>query len=134
MRLMDHFQPCPPEPRDRWLSRYVDRHTGYLNMDKSALFLVELVKDKPFFTRFHTTTLAKFLKYGKPETFAKDDLIFLNTKSALDESGRRVGVITRGSVNIISHSLGAMAPYTETRRHAGGILGHESDDGLTTRS
>jgi len=103
-------------------------------MDKWGPCLVELLKDEPFFTRFDTTTLRKFLKYGKPETFSKEELIFLNTKSALDESGRRVGVITRGSAYIVSHSLGAMTPYTETRRHAGNILGHESDNGLTTKS
>ena len=46
----------------------------------------------------------------------------------------RVGVIYYGSVKIVSHSMGMLTPYTEVRHLPGKILGHTSDDGISTSS
>lgn len=60
---------------------------------------------------------------AKVEYFDKDDIIFLKG---------RVGVITHGSVRVISHQEGIMKPTTVGKYGPGRILGHgESDDGIT---
>jgi len=84
-----------------------------------------MLRDSPFFKRYDLKTLNKFLKDGKPESFEKDEIVFLKD---------RVGIITYGSVHIISHSKGILTPYTEARHHQGKILGHDSDNGITTNS
>ena len=87
--------------------------------------MIKMLRDSPFFKRYDLKTLNKFLKDGKPESFEKDEIVFLKD---------RVGIITYGSVHIISHSKGILTPYTEARHHQGKILGHDSDNGITTNS
>jgi len=83
-------------------------------MDKNGFIIIKYLKDQPFFTRFDVLTLQKFLKYGKPESFKKEEIIFLNTKGVTKhDCGKRVGIITYGSVMVYSHSQGVLSPYTE---------------------
>ena len=63
------------------------------------------------------------LKNAKPEYFRKDEIIFTDG---------RVGVITHGSVLIRSHADSIMEPHIEAKYEKGRILGHESDDGITS--
>ena len=94
-------------------------------MDKYGLYLVNKLMGDPFFKRFDAPTLHKYLRHGKPETFMKHDIIYL---------AGRVGVICYGSVKIVSHSRGLLTPHTEVRHLQGKIIGHESDDGISTNS
>ena len=52
---------------------------------------------------------------AKVEYFKKDEIIFLK---------ERVGIITHGSVRVISHEEGIMNPTTIGKYGQGRILGH----------
>ena len=89
------------------------------------MYLVTKLIKKPFFKRFDAPTLVKYLKYGKPQIYGKDEIIYLKG---------RVGVIYYGSVKIVSHAHGLLKPYTEVRHLPGRIIGHKSDNGISTNS
>ena len=67
--------------------------------------------------------MKEYLKYGKPEYFAKGDIVFTDG---------RVGIITHGSIRIKTHSESILTPKCEAKYGKGKILGHNSDDGITT--
>jgi len=94
-------------------------------MEKYGFYLVKKLLKAPFFKRFDAKTLMKYLREGTPEMYCKNDVVYLK---------ERIGVIYSGSIRIISHSRGMLTPYTEVRHLAGKILGHESDNGITTNS
>ena len=94
-------------------------------MEKYRLYLVNKFIEKPFFKRFDLKTLSKYLMYGKPKVYDKNEIIYLKGK---------IGVIYSGSIKIISHSKGLLIPYTEVRNLAGRIIGHESDNGISKNS
>ena len=106
------------------LKTYVDPKTGFLNMERFDEFLKHVQKVS-FFKRFDVRTLQMYLGYGKPKTFAKGEMVYLDGK---------IGVIYYGSVKIISHSMGMLTPYTEARQLQGKLLGHDSDWGISTSS
>jgi hypothetical protein len=70
---------------------FVDKCSGYLNMDKYGVILTNMLKDEPFFRRFDVKTLQEFLGYAKPQYYKKDEIVFIDDK---------VGIITFGSVRI----------------------------------
>ena len=125
MQLITHFQRIVPQNKEHMLYSYACKHTGFLNMQKYGPILIKMLRNSPFFNRFDIPTLNEYLKCGKPEVFGKDDIIYLKD---------RVGVIFYGSVKILSHSKGILNPYTEVRHHQGRILGHQSDNGISTNS
>jgi len=45
-----------------------------------------------------------------------------------------VGVIYEGSMHIRSHSIEILNPFTVARLDRGSVIGHYSDDGLSTDS
>ena len=57
MGLMNEFQPMPINTERNKLISYIDKSTGYLNMEKYGMFIYYLLKDKPFFNRFNKETL-----------------------------------------------------------------------------
>lgn len=122
LTLLKHFQEAAPKDERNVLSKYVDR-TGYFDMDDWGAVLINILKKQPFFRRFDTETLREYLGYGKPQYFKKDDIIFLDG---------RVGIITHGSVRIKSHSGQILEPIVEAKYGCGKILGHDSDNGITT--
>jgi hypothetical protein len=65
----------------------------------------------------------KYLADATVEYYKKDEIIFLKG---------RVGVITHGSVRVISHQQGIMKPTTVGKYGPGRVMGHgESDGGIT---
>jgi len=92
-------------------------------MEKCGLLISKFMIKYPFFKRFSQDILLRFLGLGKVEYFNKDDIIFLKG---------RIGVITYGSVRVMSHQSNIMKPTTIGRYKKGRILGHgESDNGIT---
>jgi hypothetical protein len=66
------------------------------------------------------------LAYGQPRYFEPNEIVFLNDQ---------IGVITAGSVRIKSHCLEVMLnPVTIAKCNIGRVLGHESDNRVTTSS
>lgn len=94
MGLMNEFQPMPINTERNKLINYVDKSTGYLNMEKYGMFIYYLLKDKAFFNRFNQETLLRYLAYSQPRYFEPNEIVFLNDQ---------IGVITAGSVRIKSH-------------------------------
>jgi hypothetical protein len=58
-------------------------------------FIINMLKRAPFFKRFDTATLRKYLGYAKPEYYNKGDIVFTDN---------RIGIICHGSVRIKTHS------------------------------
>ena len=83
-----------------------------------------MLKIRPFFSRFNQETLLRFAPHGRVEYFNKEDIIFLDD---------RVGVITHGSVRIMSHQHNILEPTTLGRYKAGRILGHGESDNFITQ-
>ena len=94
MGLMNEFQPMPINTDRSKLINYVDKSTGYLNMEKYGMFIYYLLKDTAFFNRFSQETLLEWLAYSQPRYFSPNEIVFLNDQ---------IGVITAGSVRIKSH-------------------------------
>jgi len=100
MGLMNEFQPMPINTERNKLINYIDKSTGYLNMEKYGMFIYYLLKDKDsklynsFFNRFSQETLLQYLAYSQPRYFHPNEIVFLNDQ---------IGVITAGSVRIKSH-------------------------------
>jgi hypothetical protein len=95
-------------------------------MEKYGMFIYYLLKDKPFFNRFSKETLLQYLAYSQPKYFKPAEIVFLNDQ---------IGVITAGSVRIKSHCLeGMLNPVTIAKCNIGRVLGHESDNRVTTSS
>ena len=92
-------------------------------MEKHKPILLRLLKNEPFFKRFDIKTLEQFLAKGKPEYFDHNDIIFLHN---------RVGIITHGSIRIKNHQDNILSPTVEAKYGKGKILGHHSDNGVTT--
>lgn len=63
------------------------------------------------------------LGHGKAEYYDPDEILFLND---------RVGIITHGSVRIKTHQHDILSPSVEAKYGKGKILGHYSDNGVTT--
>jgi len=123
--LIQFFQPCPPlEPFARLdQPKCVVEGTNQL---ASNLFVANMLKIRPFFNRFNQEILLKYSKYGRVEYFDEEDIIFLEG---------RVGVITHGSVRVMSHQESILSPTTLGRYKAGRILGHgETDKSITLHS
>ena len=94
LKLIKHFKRVQPKEKVKVLSNYIDKKTGYLDMEKNKQILIRLLKNEPFFKRFDIATLEKFLAKGKPEYYNHDEIIFLHN---------RVGIITHGSIRIKNH-------------------------------
>lgn len=85
-----------------------------------------MVKNKPFFKRFKKEHCLRHLSEATVEYFNLDEIIFLKG---------RVGVITHGSVRVISHQEGIMKPTTVGKYGPGRIIGHgDSDGGITVNA
>ena len=91
---------------------------------KSNFFNVcRILEKRPFFNRFNRDILTRYIGRAELEYFEKDKIIFLKD---------RVGVISHGSVRVVSHQYGIMNPLTIGRYKEGRIIGHgESDNQIT---
>ena len=69
MGLMNEFQPMAINTERSKLINYVDKSTGYLNMEKYGMFIYYILKDKAFFNRFSQETLLQYLAYSQPRYF-----------------------------------------------------------------
>jgi len=125
LQLVRHFSKATPLEKSKRLGEYINRETGYLNTAKYKVMLTTLMRNEPFFKRYDLPTLSKFLGYGKPAYFKKDEILFLDG---------RVGVVTHGSVRIKHHAENLLDPITLAKYGTGKILGHDSDGGITTNS
>ena len=96
---------------------------GKLDAQTYGDFLTNILTREPFFRRFTQDELKPYLASAKPEYYDKDEIIFVDG---------RVGIITHGSVIIRSHKDSIMSPTIEAKYGKGKILGHESDDGITS--
>lgn len=127
--LMQMFKPADPLPKTMMLRQWTHNlaiqgpQAGYLNHEKYEEEIIEHLLKLPFFKRFNKKDLVQPLKNAKPEYFRKDEIIFTDG---------HVGVITHGSVLIRSHAGSIMEPQIEAKYEKGRILGHESDDGITS--
>ena len=66
MQLFSHFHPAQPQNKDHMLKSYINRETGFLNMEKHGQLLVQMLAKKSFFNRFDFETLRQYLKFGEP--------------------------------------------------------------------
>ena len=123
LKLIKHFKKVQPKEKNKVLSNYVNKRTGYLDMEKHKAVLIRLLRNEPFFKRFDVQTLGEVLGHGRPEYYKPDELLFW------DDS---VGVITHGSVRIKTHQHDILSPSVEAKYGKGKILGHYSDNGVTT--
>lgn len=123
LKLIKHFKRVQPKEKNKVLSNYVDKKTGLLDMEKHKSVIIRLLKNEPFFKRFDIATLEKFLGKAKPEYYNHDEIIFLHD---------RVGIITHGSIRIKNHQSNILSPTVEAKYGKGKILGHHSDNGVTT--
>jgi hypothetical protein len=69
MGLMNEFQPMAINTERSKLINYVDKSTGYLNMEKYGMLIYYILKDKAFFSRFSQETLLRYLAYSQPRYF-----------------------------------------------------------------
>lgn len=122
IKLLRFFQPCPPLESFARLDqpRCVVEGTNKL---AANLFVAKMLKMRPFFGRFTEQVLLEFAPFGRVEYFDREDIIFL---------AGRVGVITHGSVRIMSHRENILQPTTIGRYKPGRILGHGETDGHIT--
>ena len=67
---------------------------NFFNSDKYSLLMCKKLKFINFFKRFSNDTLIKYMRFGEVKYFNINNIIFPNN---------RVGVITNGSVRVISH-------------------------------
>ena len=58
----------------------------------------------------------------------------MNSNELVHIKKGHIGVIKEGTVHVKSHSLQILSPFTIARLDIGAIIGHKSDDGLTTNS
>lgn len=124
VELIHRYQKLPPLPKKSQLSFYVNKKTGRLDMEKFKPVLLRMMREKSFFKRFDMATLSKFLPFGKPVTYSeRNQLVFPKDK---------IGVITHGSVFIYSHSKNILEPEFIAKYGQGRIIGHSSDDGIST--
>ena len=121
MQLMREYQRSLNE-KSTPLTQYVHKD-GTLNMKRGGCLRV--CQEQPFLNRFDKESLAGFLSDARVKYFEQDDTIFLSGK---------VGIITSGSVHLLSHSKDIMNPEIIGKFGAGRILGHRSDEGLTKQS
>lgn len=94
-----------------------------MDVKKNENEIIDHLLQLPFFKRFDHQDLIKPLEQAMPEYYRKDEIIFTDGK---------VGVITHGSVLIRSHAGNILEPQIESKYEKGRILGHDSDDGITT--
>jgi len=91
---------------------------------KSNWFNVcRILEKKAFFNRFNRDILTRYIGRAELEYFEKDKIIFLKD---------RVGVISHGSVRVVSHQYGIMNQRTIGRYKEGRIIGHGESDNLIT--
>jgi len=123
MKLMKHFKTMQPKDTFQRLYFFTDRKTKRIDMEKNGKEVVKLLYDEPFFKRFSDQVLYDMLGGGSPEYFKRNEVIFIND---------RVGIITHGSVRVKSHDDCMMNPTVLCKYGKGKILGHVSDNGVTT--
>jgi tetratricopeptide (TPR) repeat protein len=52
LKLIKHFKKVQPKEKNKVLSNYVNKRTGYLDMEKHKAVLIRLLRNEPFFKRF----------------------------------------------------------------------------------
>ena len=122
---MNEFQPTNQKDTKK-LKQYCSKVDGYIDMEKYGLYVHNLLKDMPFFKRFDKKTLLKYLAFAQPKYYKANEIVFVN---------EQVGIITSGSLRIKSHCIdGMLNPVTIAKLSVGKIIGHESDNRVSTSS
>ena len=52
LKLIKHFKKVQPKEKNKVLSNYVNKRTGYLDMEKHKAVLIKILRNEPFFKRF----------------------------------------------------------------------------------
>lgn len=125
IKLMKHFKTMQPKDHFQKLYFYTNRKTKCIDMEKNGREVVKLLHEEPFFKRFNEEVLYEMLAGGSPEYFKRNEVIFIND---------RVGIITHGSVRVKSHDDEMLNPTVLCKYGKGKILGHLSDNGVTTHA
>lgn len=96
-----------------------------INFPKFRLYVFEILNKRPFFNRFDSKSIEMFLGNAKVKYFEQGDIYFNEGK---------VGVIKEGNMHVLTHKLNYLSPSTIAKLESGAVLGHSSDEGLTTDS
>jgi hypothetical protein len=59
---------------------------------------------------------------------------YYNINDVVSISDNMIGVVKEGTMHVKSHSIEILDPFTIARLDAGSIIGHHTDEGLTTFS
>lgn len=94
-----------------------------LNLKHPCIY--NIISDLPFFNRFSVDQLKGFMMHSKVHHYKKDDIVFLNNE---------VGVITQGSLHLMCHHKNIMLPDTLGKLGPGRLIGHISDEGISSMS